>query len=588
VGVRKLIKMASFAIFKDDSGPKSVSNSERRFIRNCANTIIRQQNEEEGTDVGATSVLRTDGRHPGEVRPIQLTFGRTHSMIGSGSAPRAECTVQLGMTRVSCIVTCDLVPPMNAETRPNDGQIVFSVDLSPMASMGYSAGGGGGGGDSQQKRMSNRLERTLEKVLVEGGAMDVESLCVVGGEWVWRLNVDVTALDDAGNLVDATILSAMATLRHFRKPHVRLLNNTSNDGNDGGPSSTSAPSKPTPVILSSDEREPTPLPLHHTPLCVSFGLFGNSTTGVDIMASSTTNTSSTAVAALADPSEREEMVMDGTVTYAFNRHGELCMTDFLGGCELTPMQLIQCAKLALQKAVELCTMLEQALEGADQKAAVERLLRLKRQHGDFAPITMLNQHSGQGLLGSDTRKTNMTSIEGFAPMVIEDGADSATKNSKDAENDAHEEMVRKQALDYSIGHVAAKVKEKDNRKTTGSTHSKASESESTSWLIESMIRSATAAADASSSSNTTTRTMASSADVTDAQSSSRNAAANDEFEQFAAANTTTTKTKAKTPPSKKKQQTKRQKRASEKSSGNSNNANDEDDEEDVVMLKSEF
>jgi exosome complex RNA-binding protein Rrp42 (RNase PH superfamily) len=49
---------------------------------------------------------------------------------------------------------------------------------------------------------------------------DTEALCVVAGERVWQLRVDVHILDHGGNLIDAAALAAIAALQHFRRPGV--------------------------------------------------------------------------------------------------------------------------------------------------------------------------------------------------------------------------------------------------------------------------------------------------------------------------------------------------------------------------------
>ena len=347
---------------KDDSGIKSVSNSERLFVKQCTS-------------------LRSDGRHTGEVRPIQLTFGR--------SRDATECTVQWGMTRVSCSIVAELQPP---ENRPNSGKLEFVVE-------------------------NVLLERTLSKLV--NSAMDVESLCVVSGEWVWNLIISITTLDNAGNLIDATVLACLAALNHFRKPVVEVVDASH------------------PRILSSDEREPTPLALHHVPLCITFGLILDN--GVATM--------------LLDPSEREELIMNGSLTFAFNKHSELCLLEFPGGCELSTSQLLQCSQLAQQKCVELCGMLEEALEAADLKASKERLNRLAA-----ASSTVVVEE-----------KEYSTSEE------------TQKHQQQQGQFQEEEEQYKQQALDYAIGHVAAKVKEKAE---------KVESKKSASVLIKSMIQSA--------------------------------------------------------------------------------------------------
>mmetsp|Transcript_6706 Transcript_6706/g.9738 ORF Transcript_6706/g.9738 Transcript_6706/m.9738 type:complete len:578 (+) Transcript_6706:56-1789(+) len=403
---------------RDDSALRSLSSNERSFVHNCATATSESEH----------AILRLDGRHPGELRSIRLTFGRTH--FG-----RSECTVQLGLTRVCCIVTCDLVPP---QLRPNDGSIKFTVDLSAMAAMGFSSSLDY---DENKKHMANRIARVIEKAIVDGGAIDVESLCVVGGTWVWRINVDITALDHGGNLVDASMLAAIAALRHFRKPEVILASSTE-EGDDPLLMEANRATG-TPIVLSSDEKEPTPLPLHHSPVCVSFGLFGDPT-GASLQ-----------VAALIDPSEREELVMDGCITYAFNKYGELCGLDFPGGCELRQSQLVQCANLAEKKAVELCNMLEEALESAEDKSRMERVERLKLSSSSTE--TLIHKAG----INDETGLFSLPELLGAPPIA------DPTANKQDSETTleseilalAEEEKYRLQALDYALGHVAVKVKE---------------------------------------------------------------------------------------------------------------------------------
>jgi hypothetical protein len=213
-------------------------------------------------------------------------------------------------------------------------------------------------------------------------------------------------------------------LRHFRKPEVEIA--------DGG----------SPHVLHSDEREPTPLPLHHTPLTVTFALYSDPTGA------------STTVSALIDPSFREELVTDGTTTFSFNKYGEMCSLDFPGGCELKPRQLITCARLGKRKCVELCDILETSLMNADVKAVEERLERLKLVNGF---------ESGNG------NATKLPDVSEDAPFVERTDIDrdgemmevemDARDQKAEAIAAAEEESYRILALDYAQGHVAAKVKE---------------------------------------------------------------------------------------------------------------------------------
>ncbi|KAL7549699.1 hypothetical protein ACHAWF_012962 [Thalassiosira exigua] len=411
-----------YATPKDDSS--ALSLPERTFLRRSARGVLSSRG----------SILRLDGRAPSEPRPVRLAFSRRHN--------RSECVVRLGSgTRGAASVRAELCPPPNAD-RPNDGQVKFGVDVGPMGRMGYEVveraasnyaggdgadgggGGGGGGGDAPyvQRLKANRILRILERTLLIGGAMDAEALCVRSGAWVWRLHVDVSLLDDGGNAVDACVLAAVAALRHYRLPEVSVGGGDGGGddvGDDGGYQEA--------TVIHSDDREPAPLPLHHTPLTATFALFADETG------------SSTAVSALLDPSDREELACDGLLTWGYNKYGEMCCLDFPGGCELRPRQLMASARLGERRCVEVCEMLEAALGEAEGKAQEERMARLKALEAGRA---------------SKGEAAAAASSDAEAP---EDPSDAAARGEE-------EEEYRQRALDYGTGHFAASVKEDKEEK----------------------------------------------------------------------------------------------------------------------------
>ncbi len=77
---------------------------------------------------------------------------------------------------------------------------------------------------------------------------------------VWSLRVDVHILDHNGNLADAASLSALAALLAFRRPEVTLEAGGGGEGQQV-------------VVHPPDVREPLPLSIHHTPLCITFASF---------------------------------------------------------------------------------------------------------------------------------------------------------------------------------------------------------------------------------------------------------------------------------------------------------------------------
>jgi exosome complex component RRP45 len=421
---------AAYIAIRDDAGPKSLSINEREFLRSCA--------------LSETNVLRDDGRREADLRKVRLQLGRWDN--------GAECTVQWGVgTRVTSLCVADLVPP--SPDRPNEGMVDFRVELSPMACPAFrqapasttAPGGGGIRGPnfagSEQRLLSNRILRCIERIILTGGALDTEALVVLPGKWVWRFTISLTILDHGGNLLDACVLCAMAALRHYRKPHVDLNEQDHQDANGKTPI--------LPTMIPSMVKEASPLPLHHTPLSISFALIPAD----DAVHSSS---SSTLVAALVDPTDREELVQLGSLTVAMNVHSEVCLLDYGGGCELTPAKLKECWKLADVSIKQLCQLLEASLQQADEQAQRERLERLKSQTVQLPPLV---ENAPFQHLGEDM------------DIVIEssnrNGDDNDTTRVQQAQSEA-EEAYRQLALDYSRGHVAQAIKEDDDRKKSSS------------------------------------------------------------------------------------------------------------------------
>ncbi|XP_067355374.1 exosome complex component RRP45 isoform X2 [Channa argus] len=217
-------------------------------------------------------------------------------------------------------VSCELVAPK--ENRPNEGIMFFNIELSPMASPGFEQG--------RQSELSVKLNRQLERCLRNSKCIDTESLCVVSGEKVWQIRVDVHMLNHDGNLMDAASIAAITALCHFRRPDVSI------NGDEV-------------TVYSPEERDPIPLSIYHMPISVSFSFFQQGTY------------------LLVDPCEREERVMDGLLMIAMNKHREICSIQSSGGIMLLKEQVMRCSKIASVKVSEITELISKALEN-DRKA----------------------------------------------------------------------------------------------------------------------------------------------------------------------------------------------------------------------------
>ncbi|XP_051939305.1 exosome complex component RRP45 isoform X3 [Hippocampus zosterae] len=248
---------------------------------------------------------RLDGRQTYDYRKLKIMFGTDFGC----------CFVELGKTRVMAQVSCELVAPK--ENRPNEGIMFFNIELSPMASPAFEQG--------RQSELSVKLNRQLERCLRNSKCIDLESLCVVSGEKVWQIRVDVHMLNHDGNLMDAASIAAIASLCHFRRPDVGI------QGDEV-------------TVYSPNERDPIPLSIYHMPISVSFAFFQQGTY------------------LLVDPCEREERVMDGLLMIAMNKHREICSIQSSGGIMLLKEQVMRCSKIASVKVSEITKLIMKALE----------------------------------------------------------------------------------------------------------------------------------------------------------------------------------------------------------------------------------
>ncbi|XP_053920951.1 exosome complex component RRP45 isoform X2 [Cuculus canorus] len=185
----------------------------------------------------------------------------------------------------------------------------------------------------RQSELLVKLNRLIERCLRNSKCIDTESLCVVAGEKVWQIRLDLHLLNHDGNIIDAASIAGIVALCHFRRPDVSV------QGEEV-------------TVYTPEERDPVPLSIHHMPICVSFAFFHQGTY------------------LLVDPSEREECVMDGVLVIAMNKHREICTIQSSGGIMLVKDQVLRCSKITAVKVAEITELIQKALEN-DQKARKE-------------------------------------------------------------------------------------------------------------------------------------------------------------------------------------------------------------------------
>lgn len=272
--------------------------------------------------------VRTDGRDMISARKASLTTGSISPAVGSAMA-------KLGRTTVVAGVTATLVRPAPGVTR--SGIISLIVNILPMA------GGKSGFGSSRNADTACLSEFVRENSL---RYVDLDQLCVLEEELVWKLSVTVYCLDNDGNLEDVSLFAATAALQDVRLPTIRVLEEFTEDemdDDDGGGMQTENDVKPSSTLIAdralavaSDERT-IPLKMSDYSNSVTFAILDGR--------------------ALLDPSREEEMVADSLITLVLRSNGTLRAVQKPGGAPVSQDLIRSCIEHAKPQADAFVSLL---------------------------------------------------------------------------------------------------------------------------------------------------------------------------------------------------------------------------------------
>ena len=148
---------------------------------------------------------RHDGRSRWEARDTELEIG---------VLPRAEgsAKVRIGNTIVYAGVKFQVMTPY--PDRPNQGGLMCSAEVRPVAGPNWEPG--------PPSPESIELGRVVDRGIRESGCIDVDDLCIIPGEKVWQVILDLFAISDDGNLFDAFALAGVAAMRTAVIPEKRF------------------------------------------------------------------------------------------------------------------------------------------------------------------------------------------------------------------------------------------------------------------------------------------------------------------------------------------------------------------------------
>ena len=243
---------------------------------------------------------RTDGRGLSEPRKLEI---KTHVIEkANGSA-----MVKLGNTEVLAGVKIDKGVPF--PDTPDKGLLIVGAEVLPMAASYLEAGPPDEG--------AIELARVVDRGVRESEMIDVASLAIKPGKWVYSVFVDVNILNVDGNLFDATSYAVVAALLTSKMPRFVM------DGD---------------AVKDTGER--VPLPVHKIPISVTIANINNTL--------------------VLDPTEEEEAIMDARITLDTEDGGNLCAGQKGEPGSFTPEQVITAAEWSMARGKEIRQQIKEA------------------------------------------------------------------------------------------------------------------------------------------------------------------------------------------------------------------------------------
>jgi len=245
---------------------------------------------------------RLDGRRLDEYRNIEVRLRYIPKAEGSAY-------VKLGGTVVVAGVKIGVGTPF--PDTPNSGVLTVNAEFVPLASPSFEPG--------PPDENAIELARVVDRGIRKSEAIDLKKLCIIPGEKVWILWVDIYVLDHNGNLMDAASLASLAALMNTKIPEVKIEDDQ---------------------VIKTENRYP--LELRDYPLSITIGKLGS--------------------ALLVDPSLEEEEVLDSKLTIFLSQDDKICAMQKAFPGIFTPEEILMAVDLARDKSRELRKILFDTFE----------------------------------------------------------------------------------------------------------------------------------------------------------------------------------------------------------------------------------
>ena len=151
---------------------------------------------------------RLDGRKPFDYRDVTIETNISNNAEGSAR-------VKIGKTDVIVGVKLGTQEPYT--DHEDEGTMMTGMEYSPASGSRYESG----------PPRINAIEtaRVVDRGIRESGFIDWKKLCIVEGEKVWSIFIDIYSINDDGNILDASAIGAVVALKMARLPELDKENN---------------------------------------------------------------------------------------------------------------------------------------------------------------------------------------------------------------------------------------------------------------------------------------------------------------------------------------------------------------------------
>lgn len=243
---------------------------------------------------------RIDGRKLDETRKLEITTGVIEKANGSA-------LVTLGNTQVLAGVKIDKGIPF--PDTPDKGLLICGAEVLPLAAANLEAG--------PPDESAIELARVVDRGVRESEMIDMSTMVIKEGKWVYAIFADVNVLNVDGNLFDATSYAVVAALLTARMPTFVMDGDT--------------------VKNTGEWRQ---VPVKKVPVSMTMASIGGSL--------------------VVDPTSEEEAVMDARITLTTDGEGNICAGQKGEPGSLTAQQILQAAEWAMAKGNDVRAVIKGA------------------------------------------------------------------------------------------------------------------------------------------------------------------------------------------------------------------------------------